>query len=186
MGSKKLRKDRSGLALVGGSVTVAEASGSAERSGVESGAGADTSSSSTTAVPGSAGPVAKAPDPEVSERPVRRQFTAEYKLRILREAGRCKGPGAVGSLLRREGLYSSHLSAWRQQRDAGALGANPRRRGRPATPVHPDTKRLAQLEREKRQLERRLKKAELLLDLQKKVAEILEIELPPPPTDEDE
>jgi transposase len=131
-------------------------------------------------------PAPQPPDPEVSERPVRRQFTTEYKLRILREADHCTEPGTIGSLLRREGLYSSLLSSWRQQRDAGALGAAPRKRGRPATPVHPDTKRLAQVEHEKRQLERRLKKAELLLDLQKKVSEILEIELPPVPSDEDE
>lgn len=186
MGSKKLRKDRPGLELVVGAEAVAEASGFAERSGAEPGAGAVPSSSPTIVVPSSAGPVAEAPDPEVSERPVRRQFTVEYKLRILREADRCKEPGAIGSLLRREGLYTSHLSSWRKQRDAGALGAAPRKRGRPATPVHPDTKRLAQVEREKRELERRLKKAELLIDLQKKVSEILGIDLPPAPTDENE
>lgn len=185
MGSKKLRKDRSGLAVVGGTNDVADASGSAERSAVEASARV-TSSSSTTAGTGSTGQAAEVPDPEVSDRPMRRQFTVEYKLRVLREADRCREPGAIGSLLRREGLYSSHLSSWRQQRDGGALGAVPRKRGRPATPVHPDTKRLAQVEREKRDLERRLKKAELLLDLQKKVSEILEIELPPPPTDEGE
>src|SRR5437660_10049220 len=67
----------------------------------------------TTGVPGSSGPVSRPPDPEVSERPERRRFTAEYKLRIVQEADRCKDTNGIGSLLRREGLYSSHLSTWR-------------------------------------------------------------------------
>jgi transposase len=71
------------------------------------------------------------PDPEVPERPTRRRFTAEYKLRILKEADAAAEPGAIGALLRREGLYSSHLVDWRRQRDAGALVALGRPRGRP-------------------------------------------------------
>src|SRR6266849_5544249 len=71
-----------------------------------------------------------APDPELVERPKRRRFSAEYKLRILREAEACTRPGEVGALLRREGLYSGHLSKWRRQRDAGALEALARPRGR--------------------------------------------------------
>lgn len=186
MGSNKVKQARAGLAVVGGQERRAEELGPGERSSPEPSEGARSGGPPTTA----SGPIpptgSVAPDPEVPERPVRRHFTTSYKLEILREAERCKEPGAVGSLLRREGLYSSHLSSWRQQRDSGALGTGPRKRGRPAAPAHPDTKRLAQVEREKRQLERRLKKAELLLDLQKKVSEILGIELPPPPTDEDE
>ena len=73
------------------------------------------------------------PDPELVERPRRRRFSAEYKLRILREADACSRPGEVGALLRREGLYTSHLTAWRKQRDAGALEALDRKRGRKPT-----------------------------------------------------
>jgi transposase-like protein len=71
-----------------------------------------------------------APDPELVERPLRRRFSAEYKLRILREVEACTRPGEIGALLRREGLYSGHLSKWRRQRDAGALEALGRPRGR--------------------------------------------------------
>ena len=75
------------------------------------------------------------PDPAVPERPVRRRFTAEYKLRVLREADRATGPGQLGALLRREGLYSSHLTTWRKQREEGTLaGLTPKRRGRKANP----------------------------------------------------
>ena len=75
------------------------------------------------------------PDPAVLEKPVRRRFTAEYKLRILHEADQCTAPGQLGVLLRREGLYSSLLSTWRQQRDQGTLASlTPKRRGRKANP----------------------------------------------------
>ena len=71
------------------------------------------------------------PNPEVPEKAIRRRFTAAYKLQILEEAERCKEVGALGELLRREGLYSSHLTTWRRQRDEGALsGLEPKRRGR--------------------------------------------------------
>lgn len=129
--------------------------------------------------------VAGLPDPEVSARPERRRFTAEYKLRIVQEADRCKDTNGIGSLLRREGLYSSHLGTWRQQRKEGSLSAlAPRKRGRPAEKPHPDTLRLAQSERKNKHLERRLKQAEALVELQKKVSEILGILLPPAPIDE--
>jgi transposase-like protein len=72
----------------------------------------------------------EAPNPELAERPRRRRFTAEYKLQILREVDRCTRPGDSGALLRKEGLYTSHLSEWRKQRDAGALAALTRPRGR--------------------------------------------------------
>ena len=76
-------------------------------------------------------PPPRLPDPELIERPERRRFTAEYKLQVLREADACTEPGQIGALLRREGLYSSHLSDWRRQRQQGALQALERPRGRP-------------------------------------------------------
>ncbi len=113
------------------------------------------------------------PDPEVVEKPKRRRFSAEYQLRIVREADACKAPGEVGALLRREGLYSSLLSAWRRQRDAGALaGFRSKKRGPKA--ADPRVKRL---ERENAQLRRQLEQAETIIEIQKKVAGILEIPL---------
>ena len=119
-------------------------------------------------------PPATGPDPEVPERAVRRRFTAEYKLQVLREADQCAGVGEIGALLRREGLYSSHLTTWRRQREHGALVAlAPKKRGRAATAVSPLARRVAELERDKARLERRLKQAEAIIDAQKKLAEIL-------------
>jgi transposase-like protein len=107
------------------------------------------------------------PDPQVAERAKRRTFTAEYKERIVREAERCRGSGAIGALLRREGLYSSHLVAWRKQLHAhGVDGLKARRRG-PAAKPKPSAREI-QLEREKRQLEKRLAKAEAVIEFQKK------------------
>jgi transposase-like protein len=122
------------------------------------------------------------PDPEVStDRSARRRFTAEYKQRILEEADACSEPGQIGALLRREGLYSSHLAKWRQVRDQAALAAlAPRKRGRKPVPVNPLAARLAQLERENRRLEDRLSKAEIIIDVQKKVAQLLGIPLDDP------
>lgn len=118
------------------------------------------------------------PDPEVAEKPVRRKFTADYKLRILREADACE-PGGVGALLRREGLYSSHLTDWRRQRELGELsGLQPKkrgRRGRDAVQARVDA-----LERENRQLRDRLERAELIIDVQKKVSGLLGIPLRSP------
>ena len=160
---------------------------SVEPGGSEPSEGARSGRPPTTAAPSSPSPAPTPPDPEVSERPVRRQFTAAYKLRILLEADRCKDTNGIGSLLRREGLYSSHLGTWRKQRDDGSLSAlAPRKRGRPAEKPHPDTQRLAQSERKIKHLERRLKQAEALVELQKKVSEILGIVLPPAPIDEAE
>ncbi len=114
-----------------------------------------------------------APDPEVSDRPQRRRYSAEYKLRILREADACVEPGEIGALLRREGLYSSLLSQWRRQRDAGALKALDGKRGRKAKPVNPLSGRVAALEAENRKLQEKLRQAEAIIDIQKKVSEIL-------------
>jgi transposase-like protein len=134
-------------------------------------------------VPGPAGPVnaAAALDPEVPEKPVRRRFTAEYKLRILREAEACQQHGELGALLRREGLYSSHLTTWRQQRDQGVLDAlEPKRRGRKRQPVNPLTAENERLRRENERLATRLKQAETIIDVQKKVSEILGLSPPTP------
>jgi transposase-like protein len=119
-----------------------------------------------------AGPV---PDPEVNAHPKRRHFPAEYKLRILREADACKQSGEIGALLRREGLFSSHLVTWRRERDRIARsGMSARKRGPKARAVDP---RLKQLERENAKLRRRLEQVELMLDIQKKASELLGIPL---------
>jgi transposase len=123
---------------------------------------------------------ATAPDPEVAARHARRRFTTQYKLEILRKADGCTQPGQVGELLRREGLYSSHLVAWRKQREAGLTA---KKRGRKSQPVDPRVKRL---EQENRRLERRLKKAEAIIDFQKKVHELLGIPLKPFESEEDD
>jgi len=126
------------------------------------------------------GPVVAAPpagvvQSEVSEKAKRRRFTAEYKARVLREAERCKSPGQVGALLRREGLYSSLLSEWRRHRDLAAKAVlKTVRRGPKPHAVDP---RIRQLEREKARLERRLEQAEAIIDIQKKVSALLGIPL---------
>ena len=121
------------------------------------------------------------PDPAVAERPVRRRFAAEYKLRILREADACTEPGQLGALLRREGLYSSHLTAWRKQRDEGTLAAlTPKRRGRKANPDAPVIAENERLKRENQRLAAKLRQAETIIEVQKKLSEILGIPLPPP------
>ncbi len=120
------------------------------------------------------------PDPEVTERAARRRFTAEYKLRMVRQADACAGSGELGALLRREGLYSSHLTTWRRQWEQGSLAAlSPKKRGRPAAPSSPLARRVAELERENAQLTQRLRQAETIISVQKKVSEILGIPLKP-------
>jgi transposase-like protein len=113
--------------------------------------------------------LAQAPGPEVVEKPVRRRFTAEYKRAVLKEVDRCSA-GEIGALLRREGLYSSHLTAWRRQRESGELEAlSPKKRGRKAKPVSPLAKENERLKRENEALGRRLAHAELLIEVQKKL-----------------
>jgi transposase-like protein len=110
-----------------------------------------------------------AAETEVVAKAARRRFTAAEKLRMLKEADRCTRPGELGALLRREGLYSSHLSAWRQARQRGELaGLTPRPRGPKAKPVDPRDKRIAELERQTRRLQARLERAEGLIELQEK------------------
>lgn len=118
------------------------------------------------------------PDPEVPEKARRRRFTGEYKLDILQRADACE-EGQLGELLRREGLYSSHLVTWRRQRDEGALGAlQPKKRGRKARPRDPITIEAERLRRENAQLQRRLEQAEIIIEVQKKVATLLGVKLP--------
>ena len=110
----------------------------------------------------------EAPDPEVVPRAKRQQFSAEYKLRILAEAEQCQEPGQVGALLRREGLYSSHLTRWRQLREAGQLQG--RQRGRKPDP---QVEELSQLRQENQRLRTQLAQAELVMDVQKKLSQLL-------------
>ena len=122
-----------------------------------------------------------APDPEVSAVRPRRRFTSAYKQRIVHEAAGCAGSGEIGALLRREGLYSSHLANWRKQ-----VATTPKRRGRKPT----DAALAAQVEANRklqvkyRGLERRLARAEAIIDIQKKVSELLGIPLSPIESDE--
>ena len=116
------------------------------------------------------------PDPEVLDRPKRRTFTAAYKLNILRELDALTEPGQVGEVLRREGLYSSHICDWRRLRALGELQAlEPKKTGRPKKEHHPLELRLAEAERKAARLEDELSKARLIIDVQKKVSEMLGI-----------
>ena len=108
----------------------------------------------------------------------RRRFTAEYKLKILREAEACTQPGEIGALLRREGLYFSNLRTWRDQRQVGELGLVPKKRGPAPKPKNPLAAKVAALEREVTRQKARADRAEALVELQKKVAEFLGIDCP--------
>jgi transposase len=126
------------------------------------------------------------PDPEVLEKATRRRFSAEYKLNILRQADHAQSPGEIGTLLRREGLYSSHLTTWRRQRDAGMLSAlRPKQRGRKAS-GHPLQPEMDRLRKENRRLQKRLQRAELIIDIQKKISQMLGIPLKNPDLGEDD
>jgi transposase len=114
------------------------------------------------------------PDPEVVAKPKRRRFTAEYRLRILEEADRCAGTGEVGQLLRREGLYSSHLANWRKARRDGALrGLRSKKRGAKPKASNPLEPKVRELEAKVARLEKDLHKAHTILDVQEKVAGLL-------------
>jgi transposase len=119
--------------------------------------------------------VASLGETEVTEKAKRRTFTVEYKRKIVKEADACKKPGEVGALLRREGLFSSHLTMWRQQRDRGELapGASTKRRGPKGSPPDPRDVELARLQREIARLQDRAERAEALVEIQKKVAALL-------------
>jgi transposase-like protein len=121
------------------------------------------------------------PDPEVKQSPLRRRFSAEYKLRILRLADACTESGSLGALLRREGLYDSNLRTWRRQFDSGALEAlKPRKRGRKPLEPNPLTAEVEKLRRENERLGKKLKQAELIIDVQKKISQILGVTLDTP------
>jgi transposase len=132
---------------------------------------------------GSRKPTVAAPasaSPELTARPHRRIFTAQDKLRILADTDRAADTGGIAAILRREGLYSSALTDWRRQRDAGAFGAlTPVRRGPKAVEPNPLAAEMALLQKENARLMLRLKRAEAVMDVQKKVAELLGIPLAP-------
>lgn len=118
---------------------------------------------------------------EVSAKARRRRFTAEYKRRVLREAEACKRTGELGALLRREGIYSSSLSSWRQAKERGELEAlTPKKRGPLPSAPNPLAPRVAELERALAKAEARAQRAEALVELQKKISELLGIQLPKP------
>jgi len=126
------------------------------------------------------GKAARSKDREILEKPQRRRFTTEEKLRILRETDSC-APGTIGAVLRREGIYSSLLVAWRQARDRGNFDRGTLRdRAKRKGEHEASLRRIAELEQENRKLQRRLQRAELILDIQKKAAGLLGIELKSP------
>jgi len=110
---------------------------------------------------------------EVMAKATRRRFTTDYKRKLVREADTCTTPGAIGALLRREGLYSSHLTAWRAARERGELAGAPKKRGPARRVVDPRDKRIAELERERTRWQKRAERAEALVELQKQVAALL-------------
>lgn len=121
------------------------------------------------------------PDPEVVARPTRRRFTAADKLRILKLADACTAVGSLGALLRAEGLYASHLTTWRRQRTEGVLSAlTPQKRGRKVSAPHPLRAANATLRQENARLSTRLQQAELIIEVQKKVSQILGLPLETP------
>ncbi len=123
------------------------------------------------------------PDPEVRPKAKRRQFTTEYKKRVLDEADACATPAERGALVRHEGLYSSHLNAWRQQRDQGILdGVDSKKRGRKRDPLAVEN---ARLQRENERLKKQLQRAETIIEIQKKVSQLLGIPLAENPLDDD-
>jgi len=114
------------------------------------------------------------PQNEVTPKAKRRRFSASYKLRILEETDRCTKPGQIGALLRREGLYSSNLTSWRRQRDQGQIGAlSPKKRGAKPVPDATMVRELTKLREQNQRLEHKLKKAELIIEVQKKVSALL-------------
>jgi transposase-like protein len=118
-------------------------------------------------------------NPEVDSKAVRRRFSAEYKRRILREADEC-GAGGMAVLMRREGLYSSHLTTWRKQRKSGEIvGLTPHKRGKKPVPRNPLASEVEQLRRETQRLQKRLRQAETIIDVQKKLCDLLGLTVPP-------
>ena len=138
------------------------------------------SGGSSTPSPANGRPV---PDPEVPAKPIRRRHTAEYKLRILGEADTC-GPGGIAALLRREGLYSSALAERRRQREHGQLaGLASRKRGRQAKTRDPLLVENERLRRDNEHLQKRLRQAEKIIEVQKKLCEVLGLPTVPESTE---
>ncbi len=122
------------------------------------------------------GVAAAPPNPEVPAKAARRRFTAEYKLRVLTLADACNEPGCLGKLLRREGLYASNLDTWRGQRDRGVLsGLAPKKRGRKESVRNPLAAENEKLRKENERLTHRLRQAEIINDVQKKISQLLGI-----------
>jgi len=132
------------------------------------------SGGAVNSIPAAARPT---PDPEVVAKAQRRKFAAEYKLRIVEEADHATDSGAIGAVLRREGLYSSHLVEWRRLREVGALGALSKKRGRKPT-RNPLAEENCQLKAELMRAKKKLQQAEIIIDVQKKVSALLGIGLP--------
>ncbi len=129
-----------------------------------------------TGVPSISKTPSSPPDPEVPEKKPRRRFTTAYKLRILKEHDDCTVRGDIGALLRREGLYYSNISTWLRQRDEGVFrGLTPKKRGRKTKKVNPLANEVARLERKNKKLSKKLKQAETIIEVQKKISEILGI-----------
>ena len=117
-------------------------------------------------------------DPEVDSKAMRRRFSAKYKRQILLEADKCE-PGGIAALMRREGLYSSHLTTWRRQRETGEIaGLEPRKRGKKPVPRNPLAAENEKLRRETQRLEKRLRQAETIIDVQKKLCDLLGLTVP--------
>lgn len=122
------------------------------------------------------GQLSDTPDPEVPEMKPRRKYTAQYKIEILQKVDSCTQLGQIGALLRKEGLYSSNLTAWRRQKEKGLLDAlSPKKRGRKEIRKNPLTQEVARLQRENERLRGNLKQAETIIEVQKKISEMLGI-----------
>jgi transposase len=131
-------------------------------------------------------PVPSRPTTEVTSKATRRRFTAEYKRKVVQEADACTEPGQIGALLRREGLYSSHLLTWRAARERGELaGLEPKKRGPKRSEPNPLAKQLADRDREVARLKAENVKLQLICDVQKKVSMLLGVTLPTIPEDDE-
>jgi transposase len=141
----------------------------------------ETSRNGGASIPAAA-PTGKPPgavDPEVDSKVIRRRFSARYKRNILQEADKC-GPGGIAALLRREGLYSSHITTWRKQRELGEIaGLEPRKRGKKPVPRNPLAAENEKLRRETQRLQKHLHQAEVIIDVQKKLCDLLGLTVPP-------
>jgi transposase len=144
------------------------------------GEGSETSRNGGAAIPvAEPAPRDGVANPEVRDKAVRRHFTATYKRGILQEVDQC-GPGGIAALLRREGLYSSHLTTWRKLRKTGEIaGLEPRKRGKKPVPRNPLAGEMQRLTRENQRLQKRLHQAEVIIDVQKKLCDLLGLTVPP-------